>query len=107
MEDIFPLEASPEDAVPNEIGICTSADTATSAMVKLAAKYCTMMSKETRANFGRSLGTLGESCRRGAFPTVGDGSPADKLLPPVQTSKEMIFRENSNPIMQQFRRNLL
>jgi len=72
---ILDLVGSPQrdsDAVPDEVGICASADTAASAMVKLVAKFSENMSEDAKFRFGTSLSILGKSAKRGTFPSAVD-----------------------------------
>lgn len=55
--------------VPEEAGICASADTAASAMVKLAAGYAEYMSEEETFRYARYLSAFGASLQKGVFPS--------------------------------------
>jgi hypothetical protein len=63
-----------EASVPEEGGVCASADTAASAMAKMASKCCQLMSEEERHRFADCLGMLGESVIKGIFPTMPHGA---------------------------------
>lgn len=68
-EDVPPSQA--ESGIPEEGGVCASADTAASAMVKMCGQYYYLMSEEERIRFGTSLGSFGASIKNGVFPTNG------------------------------------
>lgn len=70
-QEAFAHEAAHETVIPDEGGICASADTAASAMVKMASQYCQMMTEEEKVRFGNSLGAFGSSIKNGIFPTSG------------------------------------
>jgi len=75
-----PQSSSPIDDVPEEVSICASADTASSAMVKLAARYCMFMNEDERHTFGNYLGVFGESCKTGILP-AGAKDQLPSILP--------------------------